>query len=77
MLLIGIFGLIMLALGILSWLIFDQRLQAFGPVKNKIKTNSCILGMRFASVYYQTGYRIAILRPKAVAFPTKASRSVV
>ena len=35
----GIFGLIMLALGILSWLIFDQRLQAFGPVKNKIKTN--------------------------------------
>ena len=47
MLLIGIFGLIMLALGILSWLIFDQRLQAFGPVKNKIKTNKKIIALTF------------------------------
>jgi peptidoglycan/xylan/chitin deacetylase (PgdA/CDA1 family) len=47
MLLMGIFGLIMLALGILSWLIFDQRLQAFGPVKNKIKTNKKIIALTF------------------------------
>ena len=37
----------MLALGLLSWLLFDQRLQVFGPVKNKIKTNQKVVALSF------------------------------